>query len=153
MPLTSPINTTQAFKNAVYYPSWKLSTGALHIVAVSAMFPLCFLQCHFLVKFAISFALLLFLLFFLLYTADTVSATSPKIQYMPNASGNHPSRLIIYASDVKKIHNCSDSTASRKLQLVKETFGKKEHHEVTVKEYCDYWGLAFVETCQFLNLL
>jgi hypothetical protein len=64
-----------------------------------------------------------------------------------------PSRLVIFAIDVMKIHSCSDSTAGRKIKLTKDFYEKKDHQVLTIKEYCMYWSLEYKDTCKFLNLL
>lgn len=64
-----------------------------------------------------------------------------------------PIRLLIFTSDVKKLLNCSTSKACRKIQQLKDGTGKPKHHEVSIKEYCDYFGIDYTETCKFLNLV
>ena len=79
----------------------------------------------------------------------TVSAARPKFNVMQV----QPSRFVIYLSDVMLLHQCSPSTASRKIQSVKDSLGKKQHQLVSIQEYCVFFGLGYVETCSFLKLL
>lgn len=64
-----------------------------------------------------------------------------------------PSRLVMYNTDIMKVTDCSETTASRKMQQVKDAKGKLQHQEVTIKEYTEYFGLDYTEVCKFLNLI
>jgi len=64
-----------------------------------------------------------------------------------------PTRLNIYASDVMQVSGCSYSTANRKLNQVKDAKGKKDLHQITIKEYCEYWSLDYEVYCRFLKLI
>lgn len=61
--------------------------------------------------------------------------------------------MVIFAQDIIHVHDCSASSASRRLKEVKAHYEKSDCQEVTIKEYCDYYGLPFIETCHFLNLI
>jgi hypothetical protein len=139
-------------KNALKtYPLY-ISTAKRTILAVSALFLCCFGHWQFSLITILSVALLANTLFFLGNFLHPVSVTYPKTTYMPSAQKN-PMRLLIYPADIMSLHNCSDSTAARKLKLVRQFLDKKEHQVVSIKEYCDYWGLDYEESCQFLKLL
>ncbi len=46
----------------------------------------------------------------------------------------------IYPKDIIPIIRKSKSTASRLLQLIKDSLGKAKHQPVTLKEFADYMG-------------
>lgn len=75
--------------------------------------------------------------------------TEPKNNFMNCV----PSRLVMYNTDIMKVTDCSEATASRKMQQVKDAKGKLQHQEVTIKEYTEYFGLDYTEVCKFLNLI
>ncbi|MBC7509790.1 MAG: hypothetical protein H7320_13740 [Ferruginibacter sp.] len=64
-----------------------------------------------------------------------------------------PSRLIIYPGDVRALLECSASKASRKLKELREATGKKDHHEISIKEYCEYFDIEYADVCKFLKLI
>ena len=101
-------------------------------------------------RFGAVFAFVFCIIFF--FATLLPFSTEPKINSMP-PNQTVPSRLIIYTKDVIQIAGCSDSTAMRKLQQVKDVLAKKEYQEVTIKEYCSYYSLDYTEICQFLKLL
>ncbi len=94
----------------------------------------------------------LFYIIYLPYLQNPVSFIFPKKSTMANTSVKQPRRMIIFAQDIMIIHACSASSASRKIKEVKDHLNKADHQEVTIKEYCDYFGLAYEETCEFLKL-
>lgn len=75
--------------------------------------------------------------------------SEPKI----NSMHPTPTRLVINTTDIMQINSCSDSTASRKMQQIKDAKGKQAHQEVTIKEYAEYYGLDYKEVCEFLKLV
>ncbi len=152
MPQTTAKDNHTSLESACIYYHQNVYNSACNIPAVSVLILCCFPSFLFSLKFIAALLFVLFLLFYLLKTQDAVSVASPKTSDMP-ANQPQPARLVIYSGDVMNIHNCSSSTASRKLQLVKVWLQKKDYQEVTIKEYCDYWGLNYLETCEFLKLL
>ncbi len=102
------------------------------------------------IRFSAVFAFVFSLIFF--FATLLPFPTNPKINSM-QVNQSTPSRLIIYTKDVVQIAGCSDSTAMRKLHQVKDVLAKKEYQEVTIKEYCAYYSLDYMEICQFLKLL
>lgn len=62
-------------------------------------------------------------------------------------------RLQIVVKDVKILYDCSDDTARRKINQARTALGKADHQEITVKEFCDYWGFPLEEVLQQLKLL
>lgn len=125
---------------------------AFDILAVSVIIAYCLLQSRFAIFF---FAVLVFTAIYLLYivTQGTPVSVSSKFPYMPSQNEKQPSRLVIYANDVMRIHTCSDSTAARKIKEVKDHLEKRDHQVITIAEYCDYWGLDYLQTCYFLNVM
>ncbi len=49
--------------------------------------------------------------------------------------------MVIYAKDIQTILRCSQATASRKLQQVKDALDRKKHQYVTITEFCEYYGV------------
>lgn len=78
-----------------------------------------------------------------------VSALPPKNFFMSFT----PTRLVIFPQDVKDLLLCSSSTASRKLREIRDANGKPAHQEVSIEEYCNYYGLNYKEVCEFLKLI
>jgi hypothetical protein len=93
-----------------------------------------------------------FTLLFNVSPIDINSVLIPKFIKMSNQPGLTPSRIVIYISDVMRLHGCSSSTASRKIMLAKESLNKKMFQQLTINEYCTYYGLDYLETITFLNL-
>jgi hypothetical protein len=58
--------------------------------------------------------------------------------------------FIIYPNHIQKVYNCSPSTASRKMHLMKAAYRKKRHQSITLKEFCNYFDLPIKETTEFL---
>ncbi len=141
------MDVKKAFQNT----PWRLYSNGSAYLAVSALFTCCFPDMPFSLKCTLLLCYMGIYLLFVLFCLGTVSAIHPQSSYMK--TDKQPSRLIIYATDVQKIHSCSDSTATRKMQQVRAALGKQPHHVVTIMEYCDYWGLDYFTTCTFLNLI
>ncbi len=146
------IEQQKSSKSLTNCSPWRLYSRCRNISSVSALFLPCFFLSSFLAKLIVAAAFLLFLLFFLLHKNSADSFTC-KIPFMLPENCKQPSRLIIFSSDVMSIHSCHSSTASRKIQLVKSSLQKKEHQQVSIKEYCDYWGLEYEDTLKFLKVL
>lgn len=64
-----------------------------------------------------------------------------------------PKRILIFVADVKRIHNCSDSSAARKITQAKDAMGKQKHQPVTIEEYCSYYSLNLKTILEYLDLL
>lgn len=64
-----------------------------------------------------------------------------------------PYRIIIYPKDVQKITGCSESTAGRKISLVKNTLGKRETQLLSIKEFCDFYDLNYNDVLKQLCLI
>lgn len=64
-----------------------------------------------------------------------------------------PQRIAIVAKDIVQLYGCSESTARRKLQLVRDTLAKTEKQTITIKDFCTVYGLDYVETLQYLDLV
>ncbi len=62
-------------------------------------------------------------------------------------------RLQIVSKDVQQLFDCSDDAARRKIVQAREALGKHDHQVVTLKEFCEYWGLPFEEVLQQLKLV
>lgn len=122
-------------------------------VYVSVLILYHFFPVYFHLKSATTKAFPLFYMLSVPYLSNPVSVIFPKKPTMANTSAKQPRRMIIFAQDIMTIHACSASSASRKIKEVKDHLNKADHQEVTIKEYCDYFGLAYEETCEFLKLL
>lgn len=66
---------------------------------------------------------------------------------------NQPSRLVIYASDIRLLTGCSKSTSQRQMERIKKDLGKQSHQYLTIEEYCTAMGLDYQKTLQQLKLL
>ncbi len=64
-----------------------------------------------------------------------------------------PRRLQIVNKDVKQLYDCTADTARRKIKQVRDALGKEPHMDVTIQEFCTYWGLPYGEALQKLKLL
>jgi hypothetical protein len=49
--------------------------------------------------------------------------------------------MVIYAKDIQSLLRCSQPTASRRLQAVKDILNKKDYQYVTISEFCQHYGL------------
>lgn len=87
--------------------------------------------------------------------------TSSILRYPKNASTLNiymvkavkPSRINIIAKDVVQLYNCSESTARRKILAVRDSLAKKEKQTITIKDFCNVYGLDYSETLQYLELI
>jgi len=61
-----------------------------------------------------------------------------------------PKRIIIYPKDVQNITGKKDKTARRLINKIKQQLCKPEDGLVTVKEFCQFTGIAEVEVQRFL---
>jgi hypothetical protein len=64
-----------------------------------------------------------------------------------------PRRIDLFNADVMQISDCSQATASRKMKECKDALGKKEHQQITIREYCSYWGYDYLEVIKLLQLV
>ncbi len=53
--------------------------------------------------------------------------------------------LILYTKNIQTVFNCSHSTATRKMNLLRDVYGKKKHQVVTIGEFCKYFDLPLKE--------
>ncbi|OGS69039.1 MAG: hypothetical protein A3F91_00265 [Flavobacteria bacterium RIFCSPLOWO2_12_FULL_35_11] len=60
-------------------------------------------------------------------------------------------RIVMYPSDVLLLTNKSESYARRVIQNLKRSLNKEKHQIVTIKEYCQYYGLDVDEVIAALN--
>lgn len=60
-------------------------------------------------------------------------------------------RLVIYAKDIQCIRGCSERSARRLLQSIRERLGKEKHQDVSVTEFCAYTGLREEEVREFVR--
>ena len=60
-------------------------------------------------------------------------------------------RLVITPADVKSLLTCSHATATRKLIFARQVFGKQKHQLISIKEFCNFYGLDFEESIQKIN--
>lgn len=63
-----------------------------------------------------------------------------------------PRRLIIYTSDIMAVYDCSSSTANRKLKQARDHYQKQLYQDLTIKEYCNYFSIDYLETITLLKL-
>ncbi|MES2773395.1 MAG: hypothetical protein V4722_04385 [Bacteroidota bacterium] len=64
---------------------------------------------------------------------------------------NVPTPLIISIKHVIQIENCSRNTASRRIKIVWESLGKKEHQKITVQEYVEYYAYDLADILQRIS--
>ncbi len=60
-------------------------------------------------------------------------------------------RLVIYPKDVVLIFHTSERTARRKIEEAKQMLGKPKHSFLTIKEFCECFGLKYEEIIDLLN--
>jgi len=58
--------------------------------------------------------------------------------------------IIIRPKDIQKVFNCSRSTASRNMSLLREVYKKKENQKVSIKEFCKYFDLSYNEVLEYI---
>ncbi|TWI80541.1 hypothetical protein IQ13_3219 [Lacibacter cauensis] len=75
------------------------------------------------------------------------------IHYFTMTNNVKPQRIAICAKDIVQLYACSESTARRKIQLVRDVLAKTEKQTVTIKDFCTVHGLDYVETLQYLELI
>lgn len=51
------------------------------------------------------------------------------------------SRLVLAVKDIMKIKGCSERTAQREMQFLRNFFNKAEHQSITIPEYANYEGI------------
>jgi len=61
-------------------------------------------------------------------------------------------RITIETKDIQKLTGKSKDTALRQLRVLRDALQKKDHQAVTIKEYCEYYGLDLAEVKQVLNV-
>lgn len=141
------------FVKAVYFRSRKPFCMGHVGAAVSPLLLFQFFPDQFLLKVSAAIVLIVFFILFIPTAMNPVSFTSANFYPMASTNEKQPSRIVIFSQDIINIQGCSPSTASRRLQAVKDHLAKADHQEVTIREYCEYWGLNYLEICQFLKLL
>ena len=60
-------------------------------------------------------------------------------------------RITIDPSDIEILIGRDIGTAQKLLRTIKDALGKKKHQRVTIKEFCDYIGFPFEDTCNMIN--
>ncbi len=65
---------------------------------------------------------------------------------------SHPRRVQIINKDVMQLFDCSQATAFRKIQAVKDSLGKQPNQVVTIAEFCEHYGLELPLVLHQLNL-
>lgn len=75
------------------------------------------------------------------------------VQYMGSMKKSKPKRLDITSKDVIQIHNCSERTAIRKMEVLKDALAKQPHMVITIEEYCNYYGFDYYTVLLHLDLL
>ncbi|MGV8947044.1 MAG: hypothetical protein ACOH1N_11485 [Lutibacter sp.] len=50
-------------------------------------------------------------------------------------------KIIIYPSDIMLLTGKSESYARKEIQKLRLALKKEKHQKVTIKEYCEYYGL------------
>ena len=61
-------------------------------------------------------------------------------------------QIVIYPVQVKILLGCSHTTASKKLQQVRDVLGKKPESFITIKEFCDYWEIPLNDVLELLKI-
>jgi hypothetical protein len=69
---------------------------------------------------------------------------------MPQLPQKIPPRIVIYAKDIQNITGRKERTARRLLAQIRLRLNKHSHELVTVKEFCNYTGIAEEEVRQYL---
>lgn len=83
-----------------------------------------------------------------MFTITGTALTPNKTSMQPQ-----PKRIIIFTADVMKIYECSESTASRKLNQCRFALAKLKHQSISIKEFCEYFSLNYADVCQQLKLV
>ena len=60
-------------------------------------------------------------------------------------------RIVMYTSDVMMLTDKSESYARKEIQKLKKELNKEKHQKVTIKEYCQYYGLVLEEVLGVLS--
>jgi hypothetical protein len=137
----------------VFITIMELFIKALVCVAVSLLMFLRFAFDVIPFKFNATITFTIILLFFILFLLFSDSFITSKNIFMNTSTGKQPRRLVIFLQDVKNIHDCSGSTASRKIKEVKDHYAKEDHQVITIKEYCSYFAIDYMEVCKLLKII
>ena len=70
---------------------------------------------------------------------------------MPEMLHKMPRRIVIYAKDVENITGRKSRASRMLLQRIREKLGKEPNAFVTVKEFCEFTGIAEAEVKDFLR--
>ena len=62
-------------------------------------------------------------------------------------------RITIYPCEVAEILGIKLNTAQTLIRTIKDAYGKKKHQDVTIKEFCEYKGLPYMEVFHMINKL
>lgn len=60
-------------------------------------------------------------------------------------------RIVIYPSDIMALTNKSNSYARKEIQRIKKALNKLRHHQLTIKEYCEYYNFDLNEVIAVLD--
>ena len=63
----------------------------------------------------------------------------------------HLIRLVIYPKDVVLIFHIAERTARKKIEDAKKMLGKHKRTFLTIREFCDCFGLAYEEIIDLLD--
>lgn len=87
-----------------------------------------------------------------LHMADHPAPVTKKFTTMPDKEPT-ASRIDIFNADVIRISGCSESTATRRIKECRDALGKKDHQQLTIREYCCYYGYDYMEILKLLQLI
>jgi len=59
--------------------------------------------------------------------------------------------IFVDISDIQILFDCSLATAYRKINLIKDSLGKKKEQGVTIKEFCEFEGITDIDFYQGLD--
>jgi protoporphyrinogen oxidase len=62
-----------------------------------------------------------------------------------------PNRIVIYAKDISNITGRKERTARKMIAQIRKKYKKKKGDFISVKEFCDFTGLAKDCVYPFLN--
>lgn len=54
-------------------------------------------------------------------------------------------RIVLITEDVVKLFGLEKHKARAKIRVVKDAFGKDKNQKLTIREFCDYYGIPIEE--------
>ncbi len=91
------------------------------------------------------------------FTAKNQNTVLPLAANFSNSitdmSATTPSRIILYAADIRMLTGCSKRTSQRQIAALKKELNLLPHQFIAIEDYCKCKGLNYQKTLQQLKLI